>query len=227
MKKEFLSEERYQNTKKALVVVAVIIFIIPTILGYMFFIKPGLDINKEAEAYPVPTEEEIQTQEDEIDTKYDALLEELETKYEKLEEEVEAKYTKGTWDDGYIEEVGEKNDELFELTGQKYSETIDLESERSEEKLNIESVIGAEIEQARIQSQGRMKTMVGSMIALAGILIGTSILFIAFGRNILGFQVQQTMPIAQEGIEKITPTVGNLAKEVTKGVKEGLTEDKE
>jgi len=33
------------------------------------------------------------------------------------------------------------------------------------------------------------------------------------------------MPIAQEGIDTMAPTVGNAAKEIVKGVKKGLKEE--
>ncbi len=49
-------------------------------------------------------------------------------------------------------------------------------------------------------------------------------------REIAAYTTQQVMPLAKEGIEKITPTVadsaGDIAKSVAKGIKEGL-EDKE
>ena len=70
---------------------------------------------------------------------------------------------------------------------------------------------------------------------LAG--VGGMILFIAHRREITAYTTQQVMPIAKEGIEEMTPTVakatekmapaaGKVAKEVAKGIKEGLEEDK-
>ena len=59
-----------------------------------------------------------------------------------------------------------------------------------------------------------------------GLMIPLMTFTIAFRREMLAFQTQQVMPVAQEGIEKMTPTVGNaageIAKGVTKGIKEGL-----
>lgn len=45
-------------------------------------------------------------------------------------------------------------------------------------------------------------------------------------REIAAFGAQQMMPIAQEGIDVMAPTVGNAAKEIAKGIKEGLKDDK-
>ena len=47
-------------------------------------------------------------------------------------------------------------------------------------------------------------------------------------REITAYTTQQVMPIAQEGIEKMAPTVGNamgtIGKELAKGIKEGINE---
>ena len=49
-------------------------------------------------------------------------------------------------------------------------------------------------------------------------------------REITVYTTQQVMPIAQEGIEKMTPTVGNaigsIGKELAKGITEGINEGK-
>lgn len=44
-------------------------------------------------------------------------------------------------------------------------------------------------------------------------------------RQISAYMAQQQMPIAKESIEKIAPSVGVAAKEITKGIKEGLEDD--
>lgn len=58
-----------------------------------------------------------------------------------------------------------------------------------------------------------------------GIMIPLPTLLTAFARDIAAFQAQQAMPVAQESIEKMSPTMGNAAKEIAKGVKEGLKDD--
>lgn len=58
--------------------------------------------------------------------------------------------------------------------------------------------------------------------------IGLIIMFISHRREITAYTTQQVMPVAQEGIEKITPTVadaaGSIAKSVSKGIQEGKKE---
>lgn len=50
-------------------------------------------------------------------------------------------------------------------------------------------------------------------------------------REITAYTTQQVMPIAQEGIEKMAPTVGSavgtIGKELAKGIKEGIKEAEE
>lgn len=41
-------------------------------------------------------------------------------------------------------------------------------------------------------------------------------------RKITAYMVQQQMPIIKEGTEKMAPTAGAAAKEIAKGIKEGL-----
>lgn len=45
------------------------------------------------------------------------------------------------------------------------------------------------------------------------------------GREISAFFAQQQIPVAKEGIEKMAPSVGVAAKEIAKGIKEGLKDE--
>ncbi len=57
-------------------------------------------------------------------------------------------------------------------------------------------------------------------------LVGCMVRFIvANQRAILAYQAQQMRPVVQEGAEKMAPTAGKVAKEITKGIKEGLKEE--
>ena len=56
-------------------------------------------------------------------------------------------------------------------------------------------------------------------------LVGCMVRFIvANQRSIMAYQAQQVMPVAKEGIEKMAPSVGVVAKEVAKGVGESAEE---
>lgn len=70
----------------------------------------------------------------------------------------------------------------------------------------------------------------GFMITIGfGLIVaGGMIMLIAHRREITAYTTQQVMPIAQEGIQKMAPTVGNamgtIGKEIAKGIKEGINE---
>lgn len=83
--------------------------------------------------------------------------------------------------------------------------------------------------------------MFGAFIIIASCMIAFSIYMLAKRREILAFNVQQVMPIAKEGIEEIAPTIGKAkasilkemtpiygetVKEIAKGIKEGIKEEK-
>ena len=59
------------------------------------------------------------------------------------------------------------------------------------------------------------------------IIIGIYLKTTSHMREITAFTIQQTMPVAKEGIEKIAPAAGKVAKEIVKGVKEGLKDEEE
>ncbi len=69
----------------------------------------------------------------------------------------------------------------------------------------------------------------GICILLPGIfvtIVGCIIRFVVGNqRQIMAYQVQQGMPIAQESMEKMAPSMGNATKEIAKGIKEGLKDD--
>ena len=82
--------------------------------------------------------------------------------------------------------------------------------------------------------------MIGGFIILVSCMVAGAIYMITKRREIIAFSAQQVMPLAQEGIEKMAPTVGkagasiakemapvygNIAKEISNGIKEGLKDN--
>ena len=74
---------------------------------------------------------------------------------------------------------------------------------------------------------------------MASCMFSFAIYMFAKRREIVSFTTQQVMPVAQEGMEKMAPTVGKvgasvakemapmygeIAKEISKGIKEGQKE---
>ena len=55
----------------------------------------------------------------------------------------------------------------------------------------------------------------------------TNMLFLTVNRRkIMAYNMQDMMPLAEEGAEKMIPTVSKAAKEIAKGIKEVLEDDK-
>ena len=84
--------------------------------------------------------------------------------------------------------------------------------------------------------------IIGGFIIIASCMFAGSIYMTTKQREILAFHAQQVMPVAQEGMEKMAPTIGKtgasiakdmapaygeIAKEISKGIKEGLKSDDE
>lgn len=65
---------------------------------------------------------------------------------------------------------------------------------------------------------GGFMSTIGFGITIAGGIM----LLLGHKREITAYTVQQTMPIAQEGIEKMAPTIGKAAGTIAKGIREGL-----
>ena len=69
----------------------------------------------------------------------------------------------------------------------------------------------------------------GGIINPIGFLLtfaGGIVLFIAHRREITAYGVQQVMPVAKEGIEKITPTVANAAGSIAESISKGIESTK-
>ena len=63
--------------------------------------------------------------------------------------------------------------------------------------------------------------MFGIVITIVGCMIR---FVVANQRKIMAYQTQQAMPIVKEGFEEMSPTLGKAAKEIAKGVKEGVAD---
>ena len=59
----------------------------------------------------------------------------------------------------------------------------------------------------------------GIFVIWTAIILGTPFLLWSRQREILAFQAQQAMPIAQEGLDKMAPNLGNAANKIAKGIR--------
>lgn len=61
----------------------------------------------------------------------------------------------------------------------------------------------------------------GFLITMVGLIVR---FVIGNRREITAYGVQQIMPVAQEGIEKMAPTIGKAGEEIAKGISKGIKE---
>ena len=136
------------------------------------------------------------------------------------------------------EEINEVHNEIDGYNNQLASLKAQLNQERrnngfSEKYYNLENQIDKVEDKIEVlEEKLDPKTshlvifyMFGGFIIFVTIVISSVTFKSARGREIIAFSVQQAMPVAQESIEKIAPSAGKAAKEIAKGIKEGLKDE--
>ncbi|MBE6138225.1 MAG: hypothetical protein E7173_00585 [Firmicutes bacterium] len=267
-KKEFLTEENYEKSKKKISKMALIILIIGILLGGSLIVaglvKRSQTNNKYSEESKnakieqltaqkeqisdevdsekqnlitakttlenkiKPVEDQIKKLEREPFTGFNDAYYEREDKIDALEESIKAdKKNIGVIDDALDESFNHcnfyeaKNNvytskycSLKKQLEQKTSEIYNVENDFSDFKKEFESHDAVPF------------FMFGTFIIIASGMIAFAIFMFTKRREMLAFTAQQIMPVAQEGIEKMAPTIGSamgtVGKELAKGMKDGL-----
>ena len=225
--KEYLNEEKYQKTRKKIVILAVVIFLVGLIIGGSLIVT-GIKKASDVKSGSSPeAKEEIKAKKDkakeEIQAKKDEINSELTTLKAKQRQEFKA--------NGFSEEYYRIDNEI----DSKEAKIAELDSQI----WKIEDEYKSEDDSSQLQKYIPFYVFGGFIIFVFG-MISLSIYMIAKRREMLAFSAQQVMPVAQEGIEKIAPTVGkagasiakemapvygDIAKEISKGIKEGSSEE--
>lgn len=253
-KKEFLNEENYHAAKKKIIRISLIILIVGVLLGGSLIItgivktniakKDNEDIaNKIDNDSSVRTEAQVQADIDATKAKIDAIekeINQIDLEISKLRTEQQKILTE---DHGFSDRYYAKDEEI-KLKAQEKSAKLKEKSELDDEVTKYESELwkiqsGYNDVQTEIEKSGNLMDtakyiplyMIGGFIIIASCIISGSIYLFAKRREITSFTIQQTMPVAQEAIDKMAPTVGNavgnIAQGITKGIKDGLKDDKE
>lgn len=213
--KEYLNEEKYQKTSKKLFYIGIGIIALGIVIALYIIITNLITTDKNDK----PNKEKLQQQLNQLKTK-------LETRYEELE----SNGVKISWNyrdkDGY--EMYLIDEALEPTTSPCNSIAGDSNNETVKEYCNIkEQIYDLDNSFDDFDDNTFLIDISPAFIILMPCLaFGTMFILSAKRREITAFQVQQVMPVAQEGIEKMSPTMGNAAKEIAKGVKEGMKDDK-
>ncbi|MBE6148568.1 MAG: hypothetical protein E7167_03655 [Firmicutes bacterium] len=234
-KSNFLNEEKYQNTKGKVLLVSKLVLIVGLLLGGLLL---GIGFYKNYQiknVYP----KKIAEKETELKNKKTELRNQIQPTLDEI-----AKLQKVQFD-GFNDAYHERQNEILRLKS-----TIDpIQNQISEIDLylNMNWCFNPSItkEVCDLKSETSFKTMPyfmsGGFIMVATLMISGMIYMVAKRREVMAFSLQQVMPVAQEGLEKVAPTVakvgsqitkemapayGDVAKEISKGIAEGIQESK-
>ena len=186
---KYLNEEKYQKTEKTITIIAVLVLIIGLCVGG-FLIYKGV---------AKPEAEKLE----ELATKLETRRKELESNGVKFSQF--AQYTDG---DAYdLKIITKALDPSFNNCAFDEYKNNSL----TKEYCALKNSSGSSARTALI--------MVGAVICMITFMVSGMIFMIAKRRKMLAFTVQQVMPVAKEGIDEISPTIGKAAEEITKGIR--------
>ena len=213
-KKEYLTEKNYNKGKKIIMLIALLVLVVGLTIGG-FLIYKGIN---EKQKIDNTTNEQAE--------KDKQRLKEIETEKEELNKKISDKKYE-------CDSIKMGTDSWFEKSNKCDNEVLSLEEQVDElesEEFDLEKT-DYEFDK-KFNSVGSTRYfMFGVFIIIATLIISLSIFMFAKRREIMAFGMQQTMPLAQEGIEKMAPTVGNaagtIAKDVAAGIKEGINSNQE
>ena len=243
-KKEYLSEKEYQKNKKKIIIISIVILIIGIALGGSIIGMGVVKQNKINNTYSSDNKKELNSELAKEKEKLTINKKLLEDQIKPVEEEIKA--LERTAFTGFDEAYYERQDKIKEL-----NKSI----KEDKEIINaIDGVLGNNSSTCYFNDNSYIEDycilkdrlddidngfnkkyessscipfyMAGGFIIAFSLLMSGSIYMIAKRREILAFSTQQVMPVAKEGINKMAPTMGKVAKEVTKGRKDGLKDDK-
>lgn len=283
-KPDYLSEERYQKSKKKIINASIIILVIGVLIGGSLIttglIKQSKINDKYSESSKMSRIESINSDikaiNEQLETERLNLIDvktQLENKIKPINDQIKSlervKFT-GLDDDYYarkdkIEELKKSisSDEasiasinkVIEngysycpsdyVTNKKYTYVFDycsLASQISSKQSQLQSV-DREFSDSKKEFDSARNVpfyMIGAFVIITSGMFAGIIYATAKRREITAFGFQQVMPVAQEGLEKMAPTIGKVgktiakemapvygevAREISKGIKEGLKED--
>lgn len=201
-KKEFLTEKNYERGKKKVMTIALIVLVLGLLIGGSL-IATGI-----IKSSQVQTSSSTERSKETIQSEIDSLNSELATLKAQKNQEFQS--------NGFSEEYYRLDNEI----STKQSKVSDLETEIWKADSGYNSTRDS-ISKAKYVPF----YMFGAFVIIASCMISGAIFMFAKRREITAFTAQQVMPVAQEGIDKMSPTIGNAAGAIAKGIKDGLKDD--
>jgi len=209
--KEHLSENTYQKNKSKLSVIAIAIFVIGILIGGSLITLGIINNGKINSMYS--------------DENKSDLTKKLNIEKEKLELKKSELEAKGLTYNAFANYTDEESYELKVITKalDPSFNYCDFDEYKNNSTTSVYCSLKYEIEELNRDFNKNSDLhkniplfMFGGFIIVAFGMIAFSIYMMSKRREIMAFHVQQVMPIAQEGIEKIAPTLGKAKAEMTK-----------
>ena len=230
MKKELLNEQNYQNVKGKISKASIIILLVGVLFGGSLILT---GIVKNSSASSRFSEENKK-----------AVASEIEKERQKLQSVKEDLINEGVkesrdYDDGKAYElyiIKNALDPSFDHCRFDEYKNNSITSKYCALKLEYED-INSSVKKSFATSGNIPFFIFGAFVIIASCMIAGAIYLTSRQREIIAYQMQGIMPLATEGLEKIAPSVtkvgkkmteemapayGKLAKEISKGIKEGL-----
>lgn len=279
-KKELLTEENYENGKKKLIKLSLIILVCGLLIGSVLIAIGAVKTNnaqKELEKNKIQIQEqekeetneteenETATQEEDLEEKKSELnknildikaqINTLNSELQMLQQEKNSIFMedKGFSDRYYAkqQEITTKENEKdglnqtlqeyeYELSRIKTKEIVSDTKEEYENNIsnNTNSSDGAEMiegifaaaQETILTAKYKIYYVIGIFVIIGSAIVSLALYLFARKRDISVFTIQQSMPVAQEAIDKMAPTVGNavgtIGKDIAQGITEGIKEGK-
>lgn len=224
--KEFLNEEKYQQAKKKITKIALTILIVGIVIGVGFIVAGVITQNNTKKINEERYNEAYKKSEERV-AEANARLAEIENEKETLNSQIEKKqYECNSLDMRSSSWYADKTKCQSEVSLLK-SKLNDLERE----EFQIENTNYEESYTPVLPIKYLIFYYIGASIIGLACMVSGIFYLIAKRREISAFTIQQTMPITQEVIEKMAPTIGNAAgtigKDIAKGITSGIKEGKE
>lgn len=242
---KYLTEESYAKTKKKIIRISLIIFILGLLIGGGLIgigVKRSIDINYK---YSQKNKEKVSKELEEEKQKVETSKKELEEKIKPIEDQIKSleRVPFTGFDDTYYE----RKDQIEELKKsiKEENENIDLiEYSLNDIWCGTEKAKNNSYTSKYCDLKNQLDSLndnkksfesmdstpfyiIGAFIILASVMISISIYLTAKGREIAAFATQQGMPVAKETIDEITPTVANAAGTIAKEISKGINSNKE
>lgn len=221
--KKYLTEENYQKGKKKLQTIALAILVIGVLIGGILIatglIKQGKVNSQYSDENKTSISQQLESERQKLINKKSE-LESKGIKYNAF-----AEYTDGESYDLYV--ITKALDPSIDNCSRNEYKTNALTSKYCSLKNDLKDLNNDVVKDIDSSSSFGFYA-IGIIVIFAGCAFALVVYVMSKGREIAAFGVQQTMPIAKEGIDEMAPTIGNAVGEIAKGIKKGLNDaDKE